>query len=349
MEQYGTEIILEISRFWGMKAFLNPKTGRYEIHGVMGPDEYHEKFNYEDNSIGLRNDAYTNVMVVWCLEKALYLISILPLSRRKELFIRLHLSDEELTKWKNITRKMTIPFHDGCIISQFEGYETLKELDWEKYRKKYVNIRRMDRILKAEGDSPDYYKVSKQPDVCMIFYLLTYQECQTIFYQLGYPFNREIALKNIHYYFDRTSHGSTLSLVVFSQILYDFDPEESWKLYCEFILSDICDTQQGTTQEGIHVVPMAASVNMVVSKFCGIDTNSSVIHFNPKLPQTIQSVSFKFQFQHEWIYVKLNHKRLQLSSDKNMSRPIPILIKGEFHWFLPGTSLTIRLDHPYCS
>ena len=47
------------------------------------------------------------------------------------------------------------------IIAQFKGYFKLKELDWVRYKKKYKDIHRMDRILKAEGKSPDNYKVAK--------------------------------------------------------------------------------------------------------------------------------------------------------------------------------------------
>jgi trehalose/maltose hydrolase-like predicted phosphorylase len=39
---YGAEMLLEIARFWASIAHYNPQRGRYEIHGVMGPDEYHE-------------------------------------------------------------------------------------------------------------------------------------------------------------------------------------------------------------------------------------------------------------------------------------------------------------------
>ena len=45
---------------------------------------------------------------------------------------------------------MFIPFHGDGIISQFEGYEDLEELDWEGYRAKHGNIQRLDRILRAE-------------------------------------------------------------------------------------------------------------------------------------------------------------------------------------------------------
>src|SRR5690606_305431 len=41
---YGAELILDIARFWSSIATFNPTRERYEIHGVMGPDEYHERY-----------------------------------------------------------------------------------------------------------------------------------------------------------------------------------------------------------------------------------------------------------------------------------------------------------------
>ena len=56
---------------------------------------------------------------------------------------------------------MYVPFHDG-VISQFEGYGELEELDWDPYRRQYGNIQRLDRILEAEHDDVNRYKASKQ-------------------------------------------------------------------------------------------------------------------------------------------------------------------------------------------
>ncbi len=78
--------------------------------------------------------------------------------------------------WRNGTissRKLFVPFHDDGVISQFEGYEQLEELDWDAYRAKYGDVQRLDRILEAEGDSVNRYKASKQADVLMLFYLLS--------------------------------------------------------------------------------------------------------------------------------------------------------------------------------
>ena len=44
LRDYGAEMMLEITRFWASIAHFNPERERYEIHGVMGPDEFHDKY-----------------------------------------------------------------------------------------------------------------------------------------------------------------------------------------------------------------------------------------------------------------------------------------------------------------
>ena len=170
LRDYGAEMMLEIARFWASIAHFNPDRGRYEIHGAMGPDEFHEKYPGATAG-GLRNNAYTNVMVAWLCELAQEVLSLLPAGRAEALRDRLGLGDDELRTWDYMSRRMFVPFQDGGIISQFEGWDQLEELDWDAYRAKYGNIQRLDRILRAEGDDPDRYKLSKQADTVMLFYL----------------------------------------------------------------------------------------------------------------------------------------------------------------------------------
>lgn len=146
---------------------------------------------------------------------------------------------------------------------------TSKLFDFEGYKKKHGNIKRVDRILKAEGDTPDAYQVSKQADTCMLFYLMSNDELLEILYDLGYNFSEAMISKNIDFYLERTTHGSTLSEIVFSAILYRFNMEKSWELYYDFIQSDIEDTQHGTTQEGIHVAAMSASISILINQYGG--------------------------------------------------------------------------------
>ena len=167
---YGAEMMLDIARFWSSIAHFNPGRDRYEIHGVMGPDEFHEKYPGSEEE-GLRNNAYTNVMVAWLSEIALEVLELLPERRREALRVGIGLTDEEIEKWGEMSHKMFVPFHGDGLISQFEGYEDLEELDWDHYREKYGNIQRLDRILRAEGDDPDKYKLTKQADAVLLFFL----------------------------------------------------------------------------------------------------------------------------------------------------------------------------------
>ena len=80
LRDYGAEMMLEIARFWASIAHFNPERERYEIHGVMGPDEFHEKYPGADEG-GLRNNAYTNVMVAWLCGLAGEVLAFLPDSR----------------------------------------------------------------------------------------------------------------------------------------------------------------------------------------------------------------------------------------------------------------------------
>ena len=72
LANYGAEMIFEISRFWASIARFDPVLDRYEIVGVMGPDEYHDGY-VGAATPGLANNAYTNVMAVWVLCRGLEL------------------------------------------------------------------------------------------------------------------------------------------------------------------------------------------------------------------------------------------------------------------------------------
>ena len=113
---------------------------------------------------------------------------------------------------------MFVPFHDG-VISQFEGYGQLAELDWDNYRQRYDNIQRLDRILEAEHDDVNRYKASKQADALMLLFLLSSDKLRELLDRLDYHFGPDQIPKMVDYYMARTSHGSTLSGVVHTWVL----------------------------------------------------------------------------------------------------------------------------------
>jgi len=82
-------------------------------------------------------------------------------------------------------------FTSDGVLAQFDGYDQLEEFDFAGYRARYGNFRRLDRLLEAEGDSPNRYQVCKQADVLMLRYLLHSEELQDLLSGLGYHVTEE--------------------------------------------------------------------------------------------------------------------------------------------------------------
>jgi trehalose/maltose hydrolase-like predicted phosphorylase len=307
----------------------------------MGPDEFHEKLPGSSRP-GLKDNAYTNLMVVWTLLRAQEVIKILPEGHKRRIMKKIKLEQKELLRWDDIIHKMKVIINDKGIISQFDGYFGLEELDWEGYRLEYGDIRRMDRILKAEGESPDDYKLSKQADVLMIFYLLTFPEIEDIFRRLQYPFNKNTLRKNYGYYMKRTSHGSTLSEVVHCYLgLVLGKPKEAWRRFLTILESDIYDIQGGTTSEGIHLGVMGGSIDLVMRGFAGIRMAEDKISIEPRLPKAWRGIKLKFLYKGIWISLVI--KKHQVSVLVQGQVTIPIEVKGRLHYPLLGKILKVPL------
>ena len=242
---------------------------------------------------------------------------------------------------------MFVPFHDEGIISQFEGYEKLEELDWDAYRARYGNIQRLDRILRAEGDDPDRYKVSKQADMVMLFYLFSPSVLAPLFERLGYQYRADTAKRNVKYYDSRTSHGSTLSFVSFAGALASLEPERSWERFLVALRSDFEDVQGGTTQEGIHMGVMAGTLDLVQRAYTGTEIRDGVLCFQPRLPAELEHVEFRIQFQRTPLHVALDHDRLTLAVHREgASAPIRVAVGEEVRDLCPGDTESFELSSP---
>jgi len=297
MEDYGAELLFEICRFWASKSKLNRTTGRYEIIKVMGPDEFHEKYEDTDEG-GLKDNAYTNLMVAWMFSKAGELLAIMPEQKKKQVCDKLRMTGGETERWNDIASRLNLVISPEGIIAQYDGYFDLKELDFDEYRKKYTNIYRMDRLLKAEGKSPDEFKVAKQADTLMTFYNLSREEIDRIMERMDYKLPEDYPMRNLKYYLARTSHGSTLSRVVHAQLAnMTGDQNLSWELYYDALTSDFSDVQGGTTAEGIHAGVMAGTVWVALISFAGLDLHGEFPRFNPNLPHHWRKLSFFFTFR----------------------------------------------------
>ena len=323
---YGAELLLEIARFWASAAVRDPADGRYDIDGVVGPDEYHEAYPGADQP-GLRNNAYTNVMAAWVLDKAVALGSVLTEHRTAELHEKLGIDDEELAAWEDISRRLRVPFHDG-VISQFEGYGELAELDWDAYRERYGEIRRLDRLLEAEGDTPNAYKLSKQADVLMLLYLLSADEVIALLGRLGYEVDHDVLRATTDYYLARTSNGSSLSGVVHTWLMVHAGLEPSWPLFAEAMESDLRGGDGGTVREGIHLGAMAGTADLVQRGYGGVAPRDGVLWIEPALPPEITRLCFNVGYRGASVTVALEDGQGSVRAHPNAG-PVTVGLGGE--------------------
>ncbi|MFC4562107.1 glycoside hydrolase family 65 protein [Nocardiopsis mangrovi] len=327
LSAYGAELLLEIARMFAGLAAYDEATDRYVIRGVMGPDEYHDGYPGREEP-GLDDNAYTNIMVVWVLNRALDILRLVPSPRRQELRERLGLDAAEVARFGDIARRMHVPFHDG-VISQFAGYGDLAELDWAAYRAAYGDIRRLDRILEAEDDSCNRYRVSKQADVLMLFYLLTDDELSGILHALGYPHSPDLFTRTIAYYLDRTSHGSTLSAVVHAWVLARDDCAASWRFFRDALHSDIEDAQGGTTAEGVHLGAMAGTVDLLTRCYGGLRAYNGVLHLAPSLPGELPHLALGLRYQgHHGVQLRLHGGGVEVAVPPSALPPITVEANG---------------------
>ncbi len=329
MLNHGAEIMFEISRFWAGKCEYDKKLERYHIAGVMGPDEFHEKLPGAKVG-GLTDNAYTNIMVGWMLSRCVFFIDNLKNDQREALLNRLKLSDSEIEAWNDIRTKLNININTDGIIEQFQGYFDLSELDWEGYRKKYGDIHRLDRILKAEGKSPDEYKLSKQADLIMAFYNLGIDGVSDILNTMGYKLDRDYFSKNFDYYIERTSHGSTLSRLVHSSLEYLYkNRQEGWLMYMDALKSDLVDIQGGTTGEGIHAGVMGGTVYKALCIFGGLDISGDIPSICPILPDHWDDMKYGFKFRDSRFKVMIAKDEVELFAENSNNKKIKVHIYGE--------------------
>ena len=345
---YGAELLLEIARFFSSLATYDPVSDRYEIKGVMGPDEFHTGYPSPDpdDVQGVDNNAYTNVMVAWLLVRALDALDALPDERRERLCERIGLERYELDLFDDISRRLKVPFHGDGIISQFEGYEQLQEFDWQGETEKHGDIHRLDRILEAAGDDVNRYTASKQADVLMLFYLFSSEELCRIMERLGYAFSTDLIPANIDYYLARTSHGSTLSYMVHGWVLARATRPGSFAMFRRTLEADIADIQGGTTAEGIHLGAMAGSIDLLQRCYTGIEPRGHALHFNPVLPEEISRLRMRVRYRRQILEVTIDREELVIESRQFAALPVTVAYRGRYRLLSPGDRCAFRLIRP---
>ena len=162
MKQYGYEIILDTAKFWASRLNYNDNANRYEIWDVIGPDEYKEHVN---------NNAFTNYIAHWNMQRALSLIAELRAEQEQvyqELDRALDLEHLE-TELSDKLRLFYLPqLNQARILPQDDSYLDKQVIDLSPY-KNQLEVGSLFKVYNLE--QVNQMQVSKQADVLLLIFL----------------------------------------------------------------------------------------------------------------------------------------------------------------------------------
>lgn len=273
---FGAEMVLDTAVFWGSR--VEEHNGRYELHDQIGPDEYHENIN---------NSVFVNRMVVWHLEQALQLLDWLNENapeRARSLSEQLGLTDARLTKWRDITARMYLPFDDEKQIHiQFDGFFDMEYIPVMRYEPRVGGIWGFlghERALQSQ--------VIKQADVVMLMALLGDELA-----------SKDIQLNNWHTYYPRCDHGSSLSPAMHAWVAARLGLiDEAYHMFEHAAAIDLEDNK-GNVQDGVHGAASGGLWQSVVFGFCGLHLTADGPAVQPALPPHWRKVSFSVVYRGE--------------------------------------------------
>jgi trehalose/maltose hydrolase-like predicted phosphorylase len=317
----GAEILLETARFWASRAMLEDD-GRYHIRGVIGPDEYHE---------GVDDNAYTNVMAHWNLERAREVGQLLMANwpdRWGELRDRLGITLDELSLWHEVASYLETGFDpDSNLFEQFAGFFQLEQVDLASYEPRTVP---MDVLLGPERTQRS--QVIKQADVVMLLALLWDH----------YP--PEVREANFRYYESRCGQGSSLGPAMHALVAARLGDVRSAERYLQQTAAVDLDDAMGNVGEGVHIAALGGLWQAAVFGFAGLILGPDGPGFDPHLPESWHAMSFPFQWRGRRLSVRIQKDPLTFSATLERGRPLTVRVGELRHRLVQRKPWTCRAD-----
>jgi kojibiose phosphorylase len=278
----GAEIIIEAARFWASRARLS-SDGHYHIGPVIGPDEYHE---------GVRNNAFTNNLARWNLERALELVQQAGPAG-------LGAKPHELRRWRALVTDMSDGFDPVTgLYEQFEGFFELEDLRAAELAPPPFPA---DAVLGSERVRRS--QLVKQADVLMLTHMLP--ELVPL----------EVTAANYNYYEPRTSHGSSLSPAVHAAVAARIGNLDQALAYFRMAASIDLGDAIGSSAQGIHIATMGGLWQATVLGFGGVRLDRGVIRLAPRLPSAWRRLAFPIRWHGKMIFIDVRPTELRVRLD----------------------------------
>lgn len=357
MYSFGSEMLMEIARFFATYARFNEEKQRYEIKRVIGPDEFHNSYPKADEP-GINNNAYTNILASWTISRALELLDTMPADHSKQIRVRLKIEDDELKLWRDVARNLYLPIMSNGLLAQFEDYEDLEEFPKHSHDDGFHDV--LEKQLKKHAGYLNDYKLSKQADVLMLGFLFSPAEIEKLVENMGYSKNCVNLGDLVDYYIPRTADQSTLSRVAHSWVLsrlqriktddHSKECEElhrkaEHEVFYEALGSDYYDVAaRGTAKSGVHMGAMAGTVDIVQRCYTGLETRDDVLWLDPKLPDELVRLSFTIHYRGQSLGLDIFQDKMKVRARHSSARSIKIGFKEEVYELNSGEHKLFHLD-----
>ncbi|MBX3346493.1 MAG: glycoside hydrolase family 65 protein [Nitrospira sp.] len=309
----GAEILIETARFWASRGRVEPD-GRYHIRTVIGPDEYHE--SVDDN-------AYTNVMAQWNLERAAETVDWLR-SRRADVWPviseRVRVTPDEPDSWRRTAALMVTGFDRTTnLFEQFAGFFDLEELDLQPYRPMSVPI-----DVTIGRERTQRAQVVKQADVIALSALLWER------------FPVAVHEANVRYYEPRTAHGSSLSPALHALVSARLgDADLAAQYFHDAAAIDLAH-HGGKSAGGVHIATLGGLWQAAVLGMGGIRLREDGLVVDPHLPSNWDRLSFPLQWRGRRISVTIDREPGQVTVEVQSGEPMTIeLSRGSMQTIMP--------------
>lgn len=305
MEEYGLEMLIEISRMLASRGDFNENHTHYGYYCVMGPDEFQMMVNH---------NCYTNVMGKFTLQYTLKSLKQIQ-KQNKDVYQKVTkktgFKDKECEKWQDIIEHMYIPQNEKTgIYEQHQGFFELPHVDVDAipieefplyHHWSYDRIYRNDMI--------------KQPDVLMLMLLF------------NSSFSNEELKANYEYYEPKCIHESSLSPSVHSILASQLQKQEEAYEFFGFATRMDLDNYNRNSNEGLHTTSIAAAWMNIVYGFGGMRSDGDILCFNPTIPKNWNGYSFRIVYDNDVIVLKADKETITLHT--LYGREIEIRVYGE--------------------
>ncbi len=272
----GAKTVLECAKFYHSLLLKRATKDYWEIHDVIGPDEYHERVN---------NNGYTNRMakatIQWAVE-AMELLKKVDADAYAALCAETG-AEELLPKLVEAGGHLYIPQpNENGIIEQFDGYFDMEDCSIDTVRSRLLDPKE---YWGGANGMASHTMVLKQADVI------------TMMEMFHNEYDQATMEKNWTFYEPRTEHGSSLSACMYALLACRFGQPD--KAYPFFLKSAKADWNGGGKQwaglvyiGGTHPAAEGGAWKVLAEGFAGLEYTNHGPKVSSNLPTGWKKLAF---------------------------------------------------------